>query len=324
MPAEVDARRRCPTWDRVHPSDDSWIGRGGRRPVGVEIEFGGLGAMPAADAVRRRFGGTMRRGGTHRIHIDDTEFGSFRVELDWDWVHGVRDDDGLVGKARELLGDIGGEVVPTELVTPPVPAGRLPEIDGLVGELARLGAKGTRSGLLNGFGLHLNPALGAADLGAGPIRRVLQAYLLEAPALRAAIGVDPMRALLPFVEPFPAGYVDLVLAPDYDPPIAGLMDDYLQYNASRNRELDLLPLFAEIDRERVGRAVVDPKVSARPTFHWRLPNADIEDPTWTIAGQWDRWLRIETAALDVPGLDQRLAARQRGEARRESLWASLF
>lgn len=308
----------------MHPSTDNWIGRGGSRPVGVEIEFGGLGASPAADAVRHRFGGTVRPDGAHRVQVEGTEFGTFRVELDWDWVHGVQAADGLVGKAKELLGDIGSELVPTEVVTPPVPAGRLPEIDGLIGALTRLGAKGTRSNLLNGFGLHLNPALGTADLSAGPIRRVLQAYLLEAPALRAAIDVDPMRALLPFVEPFPAGYVDLVLAPDYDPPIDRLIDDYLHHNASRNRELDMLPLFAEIDRDRVAHAVSDPKVSARPTFHWRLPNADIEDPAWTIAGQWDRWLRIEVAALDSHGLDERLAARQRGEARRESLWSSLF
>jgi hypothetical protein len=306
------------------PEQETWIGEGNRRPVGVEVEFGRLDAVQAAAAVRRRFGGTLRASSAHRLYVEDTELGTFKVELDWDWVHDAYDDGGIVDKTKALLGDIGREVVPTEVVTPPVPAGRLPEIDGLVGELARLGAEGTRSGLLYGFGLHLNPALGPGDLAAEPIRRVLQAYLLEAPALRAAIDVDPMRVLLPFVEPFPRPYLDLVLDPDYQPSLVGLIDDYLRFNATRNRELDLLPLFAEIDRERVATAVPDPKISARPTFHWRLPNADIEDPAWTVTGQWARWLAVETVALDRDGLTERLAARHRRTLQREGLWASLF
>ena len=306
------------------PKQDNWIGKGDRRPVGVEVEFGRLDAVQAAAAVRRRFGGTLNASGAHRLYVEDTELGTFKVELDWDWVHDAFDDGGIVDKAKEFLGALGREVVPTEVVTPPVPAGRLPEIDGLVGELARLGAEGTRSGLLYGFGLHPNPALGPADLAADPIRRVLQAYLLAAPALRAAIDVDPMRTLLPFVEPFPRPYLDLVLDPGYAPDLDGLIDDYLRFNATRNRELDLLPLFAELDRERVARAVADPKVSARPTFHWRLPNADIEDPEWTVTGQWAHWLQVERASLDGAGLTDRLADHRRQEQRKEGLWASLF
>lgn len=288
-------------------TEHSSIGRGGQRPVGIEIEFGRLDTSRAATAVQRRFGGTIRHDSPHRAHVDGTEFGEFRVELDWGWVHGTIDDGGVVDKAKELLGDLGRELVPTEVVTPPVPAARLPEIDALVRDLARLGAEGTRAGLLNGFGLHLNPSLGRDDLAADPIRRVLQAYLLEAPALREAIDVDTMRAVLPFVEAFPKAYVDLVLAPAYAPSMDGLIDDYLRHNATRNRELDLLPLFAEIDPERVRRAVPDPRLSSRPTFHWRLPNADIENPSWSVTGQWERWLRIEQAACDIAGLAGRVA-----------------
>lgn len=305
-------------------SDDSWIGRGDLRPVGVEIEFGRLEAARAAEAVRRRFGGTVHSAGLHRLYVDDTEFGRFKVELDWKWVHDEGGNGRFVHKAKELLGDIGREVVPTEIAAPPLPAARLADVDALVRDLAGMGAEGTRSGLLNGFGLHLNPLLGAADLAAIPIRRVLQAYLLAAPGLRETIGVDPMRSLLPFVEPFPRQYADVVLDPDYAPALPQLIDDYLRFNATRNRELDMLPLFAEIDRERVWRAVPDPHVSARPTFHWRLPNADFESPTWSVLGQWERWLEVEQASLDPDGLSERLLERQRENERRESLWASLF
>lgn len=306
--------------------DDSGtaIGRGGRRRVGVEIEFGRLDAAHAAGAIQRRFGGVVRPEGPHRVFVDGTELGDFRVELDWSWVHGVVDQGGMVDQAKALLGTIGRELVPTEVVTPPVPAGRLPEIDALVLDFVGLGAEGTRSGLFSGFGLHLNPALTPADRTADPIRRVLQAYLLEAPALRIDINVDPMRSLLPFVEPFPRPYVDLVLDPAYAPSLESLIDDYLRFNPTRNRELDLLPLFAEIDEARVRRTLSDPRISARPTFHWRLPNADLEDPDWTVAGQWRRWLRIETMACDGDGLAARLVERARASAGKESLWASLF
>ncbi len=292
--------------------------------MGVEVEFGGLDASRAAEAVCRRFGGAVRASGAHRLYVDGTELGRFKVELDWDWVHGSDGDGEFLHKAKELLGDIGRELVPTEVVTPPVPAGRLPEIDALIGDLARLGAEGTRSSLLSGFGLHLNPALGPGDLHAGPIRRVLQAYMLAAPVLRSAIDVPPMRALLPFIEPFPDRYVDKVLAPDYDPSLAQLIDDYLLHNPTRNRELDLLPVFAELDGDRVRQAVPDPHVSALPTFHGRRPNAEFVNPDWTVAGQWARWLQIELAALDTAGLAERLVERQRRSARREGLWASLF
>ena len=306
----------------VEQGDESWIGRGGKRRVGVEIEFGRLAADVAAGAVRQRFGGAVRADGPHRLHVEDTEIGDFRVELDWDWVHGTSPDGGLVDKAKEFLGELGREWVPTEIVTPPLPAGRLPEIDALVQTLVRLGAEGTRTGLLNGFGLHLNPSLGPADLGAAPILAVLQSYLLDAPALRVAIDVDPVRSLLPFVEPFPPAYVDHTLDPDYRPTMSVLIDDYLRFNPTRNRELDLLPLFAEIDRDRVQRAVSDPRVSARPTFHWRLPNADLEDPLWTVAGQWARWLGVEERSLDRDALAARVADRHRRQG--ERLWNALF
>ena len=218
-------------WD----ANSTAIGRGGRRRVGVEIEFGRLDAARAAIAIRRRFGGTIRPEGPHRVFVDGTELGGFRVELDWSWVHGAVDQGGMVDQAKAWLGTIGRELVPTEVVTPPVPAGRLQEIDALVLDFVGLGAEGTRSGLFNGFGLHLNPELAPGDLDADPIRRVLQAYLLEAPALRVDIDVDPMRCLLPFVEPFPPPYVDHVLDPAYAPSLETLIDDYLRFNPTRNR-----------------------------------------------------------------------------------------
>lgn len=216
------------------------IGSSGRRRVGVEIEFGRLGPPEAADAVQTVFGGTITQNGMHRLAVEDTGVGTFTVELDWRWVHEDLDNGGPLDKARDMLGKIGREVIPTEIVSPPMPANRMPDMDKLVRLLADEGAEGTRGGLLNGFGLHLNPELDDDDMTAERLLAVMRAYFLRSPLLRAEIDVDPMRTLLPFIEPFPERYVVQLLDDDYSPDLDQLIDDYLKFNPTRNRELDML------------------------------------------------------------------------------------
>jgi hypothetical protein len=95
-----------------------------------------------------------------------------------------------------------------------------------------------------------------------------------------------------------------VLAPGYAPDQAGLIDNYLHANPTRNRELDMLPLFAWIDEDRVRSCVPDARIKARPTFHYRLPDARIGDPGWSLALEWNRWCVVERLAADA----ERLAA----------------
>ena len=83
---------------------------------------------------------------------------------------------------------------------------------------------------------------------------------------------DLARRVTPYINHFESDYIKLVLNRDYDPTIEQLIDDYLEYNPTRNRNLDMLPLFAFIDEKRVRSVVDDPRVNARPTFHYRLPN----------------------------------------------------
>ncbi len=71
----------------------------------------------------------------------------------------------------------------------------------------------------------------------------------------------------------------------------------------------MVPLFALLDRSRVSRVLSDPRISARPAFHWRLQNAGSGSPESSVTGQWDRWRRIEAASLDAAGLASRLASR---------------
>jgi hypothetical protein len=39
-------------------------------------------------------------------------------------------------------------------------------------------------------------------------------------------------------------------------------------------------------------------VKARPTFHYRLPNCDIDNPAWGIYLSWNRWCQVEELAAD--------------------------
>lgn len=300
------------------------IGSSGRRRVGVEIEFGRLGPPEAADAVQTVFGGTITQNGTHRLAVEDTGVGTFTVELDWRWVHEDLDNGGPLDKARDMLGKIGREVIPTEIVSPPMPADRMPDMDKLVRLLADEGAEGTRGGLLNGFGLHLNPELDDDDMTAERLLAVMRAYFLKSPLLRAEIDVDPMRTLLPFIEPFPERYVVQLLDDDYSPDLDQLIDDYLKFNPTRNRELDMLTVFTHLDQDRVRAALDDPLISGRPTFHWRLPNADLEDPEWTVSREWRRWLGVERLSLDPDAMAERTRAAREEALADSDMWTRLF
>lgn len=282
---------------------------GGERRVGVELEFGALSAAAGAQLVRRLFGGTIEQEDAHRYHIRGTRFGTFTSELDTQYAHRSAnepepppvDDDVLAGVMqafrsgmRELYGDISSLLVPCEIVCPPVALSDLPVLDGLVDALAAAGAEGTRSSPLYAFGAQLNPEIATAD--AAWITATLKAYLLLSDWLRAVIGVHMTRQLVSFADPFPAAYVRLVVDPGYWPGLHELIRDYIDANPTRNRELDMLPLFAWLDAETVKERVQDKRVKARPTFHYRLPDANIGTPAWGITLEWNRWCVVERVA----------------------------
>lgn len=293
----------------------SALGQSGGRKVGVEIEFGGIGAMETARIISNRLGGTIEGSTPYAATVRDTAIGDVSVELDWSWMQKAGDDGGIIDQTKEILADLGRDVVPTEIVAPPLEADRLDELDSLVRGLAENGAKGTRAGLLNGFGLHLNPEVWEADLNARSLLQVLQAYLLMSAILRREIQVDFTRSILPFVAAFGDDYMRYVINPDYDPSMDTLIDDYITFNPTRNRELDMLPLFSHIDGDRVRRRLHDEKISSRPTFHWRLPNADLENTNWSVSHEWERWLTVETLAIDDRRLQERVADWARHRAR---------
>lgn len=272
---------------------------GAARRIGVEIELGGLELEAVVAVVADFFGGRIAEHGRYERAILGDPAGPWQVEIDFAWLKelGRRERDagdalaGLEEAGEDLVRAASAWMVPVEVVSPPLPLARLAEVDALIARLRAAGAQGTGGSLINAFGLQINPEVPATD--ATTLRRYLQAFLCLFDWLQGRAQVDLARRLTAFVAPFPKAYVRLVVDPDYRPDLAGLIDDYLAANPTRNRALDLLPLFLHLDPERVRRVVDDPRVTARPTLHYRLPNSEVDRPGWGVRPVWEDWLQIE-------------------------------
>ncbi len=281
---------------------------GKTRTVGFEIEFAAEDCVEVAKKVQSRFGGRLEKINPHFYKILDSSLGDFSVQLDTQWVHPDMPDqqdvpendleqflkNEALPKLCEWLGDIGKSVVPYEVITGPVPLDRLDELSALTESLIELGVEGTDESLLYAFGVHINPE--APSLKADSILAHLRSFLLMSDWLKEQIQVDLARKISPYINAFPPSYAVKILDSGYRPGMEALIDDYLADNPTRNRELDLLPLFSHIDRERVQRQLEDDLTSARPTYHYRLPDCRLNDAEWSLSKEWNLWVQVERLA----------------------------
>lgn len=288
---------------------------GVERRVGFELEFAGLELDRAADAVVELFGGRVVADGSYRYRIVGARMGTFTLEVDARVLRdrryleqlrrlGIPVDEARVREPIEkVLGWMAELLVPFEVATPPIPLSQLRRVEELRAALAERQALGTGSSLRYAFGLHLNPESPALDVGT--VLRHLRAFLALYGWLVESSEIDVTRSLTSFIDPFPADYRRLVLDPAYRPSMEALAADYLEHNPTRNRPLDLLPLFAHVlGKEALTALEEDELVRPRPAFHYRLPNCRIDEPGWTVAAEWNRWVEVE-----------RLAARPKALAR---------
>ncbi len=280
---------------------------GKRRRVGVEIELGGLGIDRTVEVVAAHSGGEAVRDTDYVARVRTAQLGELRVEVDFELLKRMGHERSEAGEAQpgvpeELLAAIAKDLVPCEVVTPPIDFEALPALDALCAALRSAGATGTDEGWLNAFGVHFNPE--TPGLGADTVLAYMRAFALLHDWLNRELEVDLTRRLTPYIQPFPADYVKLVTASDYDPDLDRLIDDYLSHNPTRNRALDMLPLFSHLDRERVCSVVDDSRVNPRPTFHYRLPNSRLGDPEWSVTREWRHWLALEALADDQAALGE--------------------
>ncbi len=271
------------------------------RRVGVEIEFAGLNFERASAVVGEWCDAEPNVVSPHE-HEFETGSGAFRLEVDFELLKRLSreqfeadEEDGLRQMAIDALDAVASAVTPMELVTPPLEEPKLDRLTDLQQALEEAGAVGTGHSVVCAYGLHFNPE---AELDHETITAHLRAFLCLYEWLKEQDETDLSRQLTSYIDPFATDYERAVIDPDFAPSEAGLIDHYLEHNPTRNRALDLLPLFAEIDADRVERAVDDERIKARPTYHYRLPNSRLGEPGWNLLDPWRDWLEVERLAAD--------------------------
>lgn len=300
------------------------------RRVGVELEYGTLPLDATAQLIQAKLGGEWQVHNAFYHQVLGTELGDFKLEIDSRLLtekayeqplrelgldlKGTQVGDQTLEKVLEqLMGQTASQLVPYEIAAPPLPYDQLPRLDELRQALHEAGAEGTRGSLAFAFGLHLNPEL--PDHSAASVLAHLRAFLILYPWLLREGQVDLTRRFSPFIDPFPQDYIDLLFDADYQPDGPQLVADYHQHNPDRNRPLDCYPLFTELWPEATQPLEAEiGKLNPRPTYHYRLPNCDIDRDDWSLLDEWNRWVAVEQLAQASAQLKDLMAAHQRQQA----------
>lgn len=292
---------RCKMPDILNTQD------GVERKVGIEIELSGLGYDELVNLSSKLLKGKSQQVSRYVSEIE-TDLGVFTVELDSDPIKDLDlQDDRLPESVRELGGhamsviDAAAEkIVPLEIITPPIPFSSVGRIEMLCESLRDAGALGSRESIYYAFGLQLNPELPTLD--ASTLLRYLRGFAALYDWLKARHQIDISRKLTTYIEPWSSAYIDLLISEDYAPDMPQLMKDYLHHNPTRNKALDLLPLFAHIDQQLLADYVRDHRIKSRPTLHYRLPDCDIDNPRWHFCTVWNDWVRLEQLVANARDL----------------------
>lgn len=304
---------------RTQLKQPPWLtnAQGKMRRVGVELEISGIELGELAERVAAFLGLEVRVTGRYERVLKGDPAGDWGVELDFDLLKRLGRESRSTGSrgmdlgqtAEDVLAWAAESLVPHEIISPPLPLDRLNEVEALIATLRAAGAKGTSDSLVNAFGMQFNPELPSHD----PvfIALCLKAFLCLYDWLFVRADIDISRRVTSYVDPFPIDYVKKVIAADYRPDLARLIDDYLEANPTRNRALDMLPLFMFLDERRVRAKADDVLIKARPTFHYRLPDCEIHRPEWGLFLAWNDWVEVERLAADESRLEACCAAYSR-------------
>ena len=286
---------------------------GALRRVGFEIEYAGLEIDRAAAELAKVLQARVDAQNPFCLTLRGHPSGAFRIEVDarvlkerrhLDWLQQLGIDvESLDARAalESALRSVVSVVVPHELVTPPLALDRLELIEELRHALHALHARGTGQSLFYGFGLHMNPELPVDD--AAGLRDHMRAFVLLRDWLIEGAEVDWSRRIGPHIRPWPEPWIAQLMREDYSPSRADLATDYARLVGSRNHELDMLPALVELEGDALLESVDEPElVQPRPTFHYRLPNCQIDQPDWRVAQAWNQWVEVERLAADAERL----------------------
>lgn len=266
---------------------------GNPRRIGFELEFSGINLAQTVETVQRVMQASISQQTEAEVELTSEDFGAFNIEIDWSYLKSKAAKESGPNEDRtwvDLLSRVAPLLVPIEVVCPPIPVTRLNELLPMVDGLRDAGAIGTEESFISAYGVHVNVEL--PNLSSKTIGAYIRAYALLQWWLVDKHRIDIARRISPYIDLYTTAYLRQVLShPDAD--MDQIFDDYLEHNPSRNRGLDLLPLLATIDEDRVRAVIDDPRIKARPAFHYRLPDCRIEHHDWSLQVPYNSWLVVE-------------------------------
>lgn len=281
------------------------------RLVGIEIEFIGVPLDKATQLVADVFGGQVEKKDEYIYHVTHSQFGDFRVECDSSFVKSRKFNQWLsklgidlepedIRKMDEKIAQGANILIPFEIITPPLPMSQIDRFDELIEKLKE--AKKNLDSIpfsLAPCGLHINveaPSLKVEDL-----QSIVTSFSQSYETLVKEIDVDKKRQIAPYIAPYPREYQRLLMDPTYKPNIDQFFEDYLKFNPTRNRALDLTTIIGHMNWELLekyeDKGVELQLIKPRPAFHYRLPNCHLDDEEWNFKTEWQRWVKVEDKAL---------------------------
>lgn len=287
--------------------------KGEIRKVGFELEFANLGIAESAKIIQDLYGGELEKEHRFSQKVVGTSLGDFSIKIDLKLLNeksykkpldklniNLQDvqlgENSLEHEVETVMEGFFRTVIPYEITTPPLSITEIEKFEKLRQALHEHNAEGTEAFLTNAFATHINPEV--PDTEAETILNYIRAFLLLYPWLLKIRDIDLARRVTSFINPYPAIYVEMILSDDYKPDMDKLIEDYHTHNPDRNRPLDMYPLFAAIQEEKVNNYQDLGNVKARETFHYRLPNSLLSKPDWSLEEEWNVWVLIEELAND--------------------------
>ena len=283
---------------------------GNERRAGFEFEVGNVSIEQVANALHQEFGGSIEKTSAYEFHIKGIALGDLKIERDAhlltslkyrEWLQELGIDFSPGSDAEKIEQEVdkwSRVLIPCEIVTSPVPFSKFDQLQTLVRVLNDVGAEGTQQSLRYAFGFHINAEVPKMDVKV--LLAFVQAFLLMTDWIIEVSDTDfSRRFFTKYIDPFPSDYAELVLDSQYRPSLTQFMDDYLKHNPTRNRPLDMLPIFHEIDKARLMQALPEEQrelIKGRPAFHYRLPDCRVGETSWSAATEWNRWALVEHIA----------------------------
>ncbi len=285
------------------------------RHIGFELEFSNIDIEKILEILKKEFNFEINKINNYLYELD-SKYGNFILELDFELltkqklqssakelskIIGIEIDKKDIALVEDFIGNLSKDIVPYEISTPPLPLDEITIIDKIVKKLSDNNAKGTTGKIYYAFGLHIN--IEVISLEVKSLLSYLRAYVILQDFINKDAKVDLARKITPFIDNFKSEYIQYILDENYNPSVDEFIEDYIRFNPTRNRSLDMLPILGFIDEKKVRKLLPDEKIKTRPAFHYRLSNSMIGDKTWKVSHEWNRWILVENLANNKEALD---------------------